>query len=535
MSVNIFGGGRNTATSASHASVGNVGSDRNFNQRLILLSNKLAQKVNKSGDTMNGDLKLTFNPDSSNLSLSLGVDGMDRNHSMTLLLGNEHNQIYHANGAPVTIIAQHGFKFKCSEGRTTTFDHDIQLQDKHITGLIDPETPNGAVTKQYSDSKLALAVNELIRKIYLNTASLSNLQTDVISRIEAQSSAAASANSNQDGKIREMLDKIELNVSNIASLRRETIELLNTHKSSIDANHEQDISTVRERQQETLNIISTANSRTDEKIAEMLGKVESTESGLLSLRRETTELVNTSRTAIEADHEQKISTVRGRQQEIINNITSNQRSLNLLRTRHSELKIVVDANKIVLDDIVARTNSTRFVKNNVGLVPRLTSNTNKDFTVTASHNAHDAWRVFNSTTGYFWSPGVAVDAGGRYVQQVSIQIKLPTSTRIHKIALKARSDSERIKSWSLQAKNEDDVTHTIYNPNVHTDRAVDRYIGATVKYFDIPSTLALNYLYYSLLIDGVDSRLSNLTYFQIYSLDEVIEMPISSDGSYINV
>ena len=59
------------------------------------------------------------------------------------------------------------------------------------------------------------------------------------------------------------------------------------------------------------------------------------------------------------------------------------------------------------------------------------------------------------------------------------------------------------------------------------------YVGATVKYFDIPSSLALNYLYYSLLIDGVDSRISNLTYFQIYSLDEVIEMPISSDGSYI--
>ena len=36
--------------------------------------------------------------------------------------------------------------------------------DKHITGLIDPESPSGAVTKQNSDSKLALAVNELIRK-----------------------------------------------------------------------------------------------------------------------------------------------------------------------------------------------------------------------------------------------------------------------------------------------------------------------------------------------------------------------------------
>ena len=541
MSVNIFGGARNggSTSHATSASVGNVGSDRNFNQRLIMLSNKLSQKVNKSGDIMNGDLKLTFNPDSSNLSLSLGVDGMDRNHSMSLLLGNIYNQIYHANGAPVTIIAQHGFLFKCSEGRTTTFDHDIQLQNKHITGLIDPESPSGAVTKQYSDGKLALAVNELIRKIYLNTASLSNLQTDMISRIEAQSSAVASVNSNQDGKIREMLDKIELNVSNIVSLRRETIELLNTHKTSIDANHEQDISTVRERQQEIMNNISNTNSRNDEKIAEMLNKIESTESGLVSLRRETTELVNTivntSRTAIEADHEQKMTTVRGRQQEIIDSITSSQRNQNLLRTRYNDLKIVVDANKIITDDLVARVNSTRFVKNNVGLIPRLTSSTNKEFTVIASNNANDAWRVFNISTGYFWNPGVAVDDGGRYVSQVYIQIKLPTATRIHKFGLKAKSDSERIKSWSLQAKNADGIVHTIYNPNVHTDRTEDRYIGATVKYFDIPLSLASNYLYYSLLIDRVDSQASSLTYFQLYSLDEVVEMPISTDGSYINV
>ena len=229
-----------------------------------------------------------------------------------------------------------------------------------------------------------------------------------------------------------------------------------------------------------------------------------------------------------------MTTVRGRQQEIINNITSTQRSLNLLRTKHSELKVVVDANKIITDDLEARLNTTRFVKNNVGLIPRMTSNTNKEFTITASHNANDAYKVFNSTPGYFWNPGVAVDEG-RYVPPVWIQIKLPIATRIHKIGLKVRSDSEQIKSWLLKAKNEDGIVRTIYNPNVHNDRAEDRYIGATVKYFDIPLSLALNYLYYSLEIAVVDSRISNLTYFQIYSLDEVIEMPISSDGSYINV
>ena len=94
---------------------------------------------------------------------------------------------------------------------------------------------------------------------------------------------------------------------------------------------------------------------------------------------------------------------------------------------------------------------------------------------------------------------------------VHIQIKLPTAMRIHKFGLRAKSDSERIKSWLLRAKNEDGVFHTIYNPSVHIDRAEDRYVGATVKYFDIPLSSALNYQYYSLQIDGVDSRMSSLT------------------------
>ena len=113
--------------------------------------------------------------------------------------------------------------------------------------------------------KLATAVNELIRKIYLNTANLSNLQTDMISRLEAQSTATTSVNSNQDEKIAEMLAKIELNVSGLVGLRQETIELSNTHETSIDANHEQDMSTVRSRQQEIINNISTAFSRNGRK------------------------------------------------------------------------------------------------------------------------------------------------------------------------------------------------------------------------------------------------------------------------------
>ena len=46
-------------------------------------------------------------------------------------------------------------------------------------------------------------------------------------------------------------------------------------------------------------------------VTEVLGKIELNVSGLVGLRRETTELLNTTRTDIEADLEQKISTIRG--------------------------------------------------------------------------------------------------------------------------------------------------------------------------------------------------------------------------------
>ena len=173
----------------------------------------------------------------------------------------------------------------------------------------------------------------------------------------------------------------------------------------------------------------------------MLGKIELNVSGISSLRQDTTELLNTTRTAIEADIEQKITTIGGRQQEIIDNSLANQRSLNLLRTRHGDLKVVVDANKLITDDIVSRINTTRFVKNNVGIVPRLTSNTNKEFTVwllarkrihftvTASHNVNDAWKVFNLNTTYYWNPGVHVDEQGQFLTSVIYSNKIAHSNK----------------------------------------------------------------------------------------------------------
>ena len=101
-------------------------------------------------------------------------------------------------GPSVKLHAEHGFEFNCISGQTTTFDHDIVFNNKHLTGLNDPVSSSDAVNKEYAESKLALAVNELIRKIYLNADSLRNSQTNTLTHIETQ---WGEINSYVDGKI----------------------------------------------------------------------------------------------------------------------------------------------------------------------------------------------------------------------------------------------------------------------------------------------------------------------------------------------
>ena len=246
--MNIFGSSGKHA-SGVNSNVGLAGVDKNFNQRLIMLSNKLAQKINKSGDTMEGNLKFVFKPESTCNSLSLGVEGMDKIHSMSPLLGNIRNQIYHANGSPVKLHAEHGFEFNCMSGRTTTFDHDIVLNNKHVGGLNDLVSSSDAVNKKYPDSKISLTVNELIRKIYLNADILTNLQTNMLSRIETQ---RGEINSYIEGQIAtlitkqiEILREIQINESAIVTLCRETNELVNTTITSIESEYEQRLTNIR--------------------------------------------------------------------------------------------------------------------------------------------------------------------------------------------------------------------------------------------------------------------------------------------------
>ena len=61
MSVNIVGSSGKHA-SGVNSNVGLSDIERNLNQRLIMLSNKLAQQINESGDTMEADLKFVYKP-----------------------------------------------------------------------------------------------------------------------------------------------------------------------------------------------------------------------------------------------------------------------------------------------------------------------------------------------------------------------------------------------------------------------------------------------------------------------------------------
>ena len=417
---------------------------------------------------MEGDLKFVYKPESTCNSLSLGVEGMDKNHNMSLLLGNIRNQIYHANGSHVKLHAEHCFEFKSISGQTTKFDHDLVLKNNHVASLNEPLSSLDAVNKEYADSKLALAVDELIRKIYLNATSLTNSQTDMLSRIETQ---RGKINSYFDGKIATLITE------------------------------------------------QTA----------MLRKIQLNESTIVTLRREANKLMDTSKTSIEFEYEQRMTNIRGRQEEVFENLNTHRTTQIIFRTRQTELRTLVDANRSIMENVVTRVNMSRFIKNNVGLIPTLNSSTDKTgFMVTVSHNADTAWNLFNSSPGSFWTAGILTDSAGTYIQLVYLQIKLPVVSRIFRIGLRARSDTQQILEWELRGSNDGGIGSRIYNPK---NMAID----GSVRYLDVPLNQP-KFTHYRLVIRKIDTRISYLVYFQLYSSDEVIEKSIpDSPDSYLEV
>jgi hypothetical protein len=125
------------------------------------LSN-LATKVSKSGDTMNGNLFINLNNDTTRL---FGVNDIGAGKTAVLLLGNAANSILCSHNSPLLITGDKGTKFNCAHGDVCLFGRDddgkadffkdILMNGKTITNLKEPILGPDVATKLYVDTKCA--------------------------------------------------------------------------------------------------------------------------------------------------------------------------------------------------------------------------------------------------------------------------------------------------------------------------------------------------------------------------------------------
>ena len=153
MSVSRFG------SSSKNQSFDNV--DKKYvDQKFMTLSTNLALKVDKSGDTLTGDLYLSCENDNER---SFGIKDITEGKTASYLLGDYSHQIRYNYGHPMKFAAIHGYKFTSSCGdvcklggsdsTNSHFYNDIIMNDKCISDLHNPKLPQDAATKNYVDAR----------------------------------------------------------------------------------------------------------------------------------------------------------------------------------------------------------------------------------------------------------------------------------------------------------------------------------------------------------------------------------------------
>ena len=152
MGVSIFGGGEAGDRKISH--------DKFYiDHKFKTLSANLALKLNKSGDQMTGDLKFLLSHDKLR---TFGVTDIKTGQSVSLLLGDQLNQIRHSFGHSLKIDTQHGLKIISPHGEmlqigtqnnaSAIFFSDVIMRDFSIKELRDPVDDQDAATKRYVDT-----------------------------------------------------------------------------------------------------------------------------------------------------------------------------------------------------------------------------------------------------------------------------------------------------------------------------------------------------------------------------------------------
>jgi len=181
MSVNIFGSSGKSSISVNK---------RYVDQKFTTLSTNLASKVNKSGDSLTGDLNILLNEDTLR---TFGVGDMASGKSVSFFLGNVDNQIRHNFGYAWKLIASYGFKFFCAAGEIcrmgafndarAVFFQNISMNNNYITNLHDPIDRADAVNKLYVDARCVKNSVGYIPNLISNTADKTGFRAAASSEI----------------------------------------------------------------------------------------------------------------------------------------------------------------------------------------------------------------------------------------------------------------------------------------------------------------------------------------------------------------
>jgi hypothetical protein len=125
----------------------------------IDVSALLAEKLDKTGGTLIGDLDIQFSGDSSR---NFGVTGISENKVVNLNLGNNLNGITYTAGSAINFKSENGVRFVCGGesfcqlgGHPTVvqFFKPIFMNDNRIGGLHNPISDFDASSKYYVDNK----------------------------------------------------------------------------------------------------------------------------------------------------------------------------------------------------------------------------------------------------------------------------------------------------------------------------------------------------------------------------------------------
>src|SRR5882757_5118868 len=158
---------------------------------------------------------------------------------------------------------------------------------------------------------------------------------------------------------------------------------------------------------------------------------------------------------------------------------------------------------------------TRVIKNQVGFIPSLQSNsTNRNrFIASASSEFDTNYQAFN-----VFAPQINPTIfGGEWAtsgvtSNFWIIIQCPFAVRIWKFQVRGRtSGDQRLSNWRLEGSNDNITFTTLYTS---TD-----LIGTNVLEYQI--NIIVSYIYYRIFAVSGETGNPGLTYWQIYSLDQI--------------